>query len=313
MKRRRFLHQSVTASILPFLPASVEAINSSQSQRGLEIHIFSKHLQFLDYIDLGKAVKDMGFAGADLTVRPGGHVLPQNVTTELPKAVDALRNAGVESKMMTTAITDASDPVNQNVLETAAHQGIQYYRLGWFKYPETGSIEEAVEGFNQKTIEIARLNERCGIYGSYQNHSGAYYSGASLWELKKILEQTSLPHQGCQFDIRHAVVEGGLSWPTSFRIIKDRINTIVLKDFKWVQESGQWKLLNTPIGEGMVDFDAYFKLLKTNNISVPVSLHLEYDLGGAEHGRKKFSIPKTAVYEAMVKDLKNIQMLWEKA
>ncbi len=313
MKRRDFIHYSAMASALPFLPTGMMAAPATPAPKDLEIHVFSKHLQFLDYKALGKMVKEMGFAGADLTVRPGGHVLPENVEKDLPKAVEGLRQAGLEPKMMTTAITDGSDPVNKTLLKTAAENGIEFYRLGWFKYPETGSITEAAKGYNLKMKEIARLNDETGIYGSYQNHSGANYAGASLWEVQNILTGTSLPYVGCQFDIRHAVVEGGLSWKTSLRLIRERINTIVLKDFRWEKINGQWKPLNTPLGEGMVDFDAYFKLLKAANINVPVSLHLEYDLGGAEHGKKEISISRDQVYEAMIKDLKTAQSLWEKA
>lgn len=313
MNRRDFIHYSAMAGALPFLPGSVMATAPSNAPKDLDIHVFSKHLQFLDYKELGKMVKEMGFNGADLTVRPGGHVLPENVKKDLPKAVEGLKAAGLEPKLMTTAITDGSDPVNKTLLQAAAENGIKYYRLGWYKYPETGSIVEAAKGYNKKTQEIARLNEEIGIYGSYQNHSGANYAGASLWEVQNILAKTSLPHMGCQYDIRHSVVEGGLSWKTSLRLIKDKINTIVLKDFRWEKVDGQWKPLNTPLGEGMVDFDAYFKLLKAANINVPVSLHLEYDLGGAEHGKKEISISRDKVYEAMIKDLKTARTLWEKA
>ena len=40
------------------------------------ICLFSKHLPKLHYSELGGVLKDLGFAGCDLTVRPGGHVEP---------------------------------------------------------------------------------------------------------------------------------------------------------------------------------------------------------------------------------------------
>lgn len=53
----------------------------------------------------------------------------------------------------------------------------------------------------------------------------------------------------------------------------------------------------------MVDFNRYFSLLKKYKITVPVSLHLEYDLGGAEHGDTTLSIDKKEVFKHMEKDL----------
>ncbi len=313
MKRRKFVNYTGAASMLPFLPLGISPNHNAPSNDTLEVHVFSKHLQFLDYQEMGEMVKEMGFDGADLTVRPGGHVLPENVESDLPKAVNALTRVGLPPKMMTTAISNGSDPVNKTLLKTAAQYGIQFYRLGYFRYPSNVSMISALEELNKVTQEIALLNKSYKIYGSYQNHSGTNIVGASIWEIEKLLRQTELPYMGCQFDIRHAVVEGGLSWPTSFKLIHDRINSIALKDFIWEKVDGSWKPLNTPIGEGMVDFDSYFKLLKKHNINVPVSLHFEYDLGGAEHGKKTITINKDKLYQQMIKDLEKVRLLWKNA
>ena len=313
MQRRQFIKSSSALSTLPFLPYDLTSFDSIIEEESLEVHIFSKHLQFLDYKEMGQMVKYMGFDGADLTVRPGGHVLPENAKKDLPKAVEGLRLAGLEPRMMTTAITDASDEVNQILLETAAKNGIRNYRMGWFRYPKTESIISALETMTQKTKDIAELNKRFGLQGSYQNHSGAYFVGASLWEVEKLLSETQLPEMGCQFDIRHAVVEGGLSWPNNLRLVQPRINTIVLKDCKWEKIDDEWKVVNTPIGEGMVDFDKYFKLLKKYQIVAPVSLHLEYDLGGAQFGKKEITMDRDKIYTLMKKDLDTVHKLWKNA
>ena len=51
--------------------------------------------------------------GADLTVRPGGHVLPENVERDLPRAVKAFREAGLNIEMMATGITDPGRPAHR--------------------------------------------------------------------------------------------------------------------------------------------------------------------------------------------------------
>ena len=50
--------------------------------------LFSKHLPDLGYDDLGRQSKEFGFDGVDLTVRPKGHVLPENAARDLPRAVE---------------------------------------------------------------------------------------------------------------------------------------------------------------------------------------------------------------------------------
>jgi len=119
---------------------------------------------------------------------------------------------------------------------------------------------------------------------------------------------------GAQYDIRHAVVEGGGSWELGLKNIKPFINSIVIKDVKWGVVKGKWKAIHVPLGEGMVDFKRYFSLLKQYKIDVPISLHVEYKgLGGAEKGRKEITIPKKEVFAQIKKDLVFLQEAWKKA
>ena len=137
--------------------------------------------------------------------------------------------------------------------------------------------------------------------------------GASVWEIHNILKTAEKEYFGVQYDIRHAVAEGGRSWPNGVKLLADQIKTIVLKDFKWGKVEGKWKIVNVPIGEGMVDFTKYFKLLKNYGMRPPVSLHLEYPLGGAEKGKSNITIDPEQIYNAMRKDLNTIQELWSNA
>src|SRR5688500_11924668 len=59
------------------------------------IAVFSKHLQWLPFADVGPVIAESGFRAVDLTVRPGGHVLPERVEDDLPRAVETLRRSGL--------------------------------------------------------------------------------------------------------------------------------------------------------------------------------------------------------------------------
>ncbi|RED95294.1 sugar phosphate isomerase/epimerase family protein [Marinoscillum furvescens] len=283
-----------------------------QDESPLEVHLFSKHLQFLEVSQAAKIAAELGFSGLDLTVRPKGHVLPERVAQDLPDAIKAIREAGLKCELMTTAVGDASDPLDQSVVSVAAAHGVKYYRSNWFKYADNQPMEETLHHYQQKVAELSELNRKHKIIGCYQNHSGTSI-GASIWEVKKLLEAAVPEYFGAQYDIRHAVVEGGRSWTNGLRLINDQIKTIVLKDFRWEQVAGRWQVINVPIGEGMVDFKKYFSLLKSYELKPPVSLHLEYPLGGAEKGRRQLTVDHTVVYEAMHRDLKKVQELWQSA
>ena len=276
------------------------------------INIFSKHLQFLNYNDMADAAADMGFDGLDLTVRPKGHVLPERVSDDLPKAVEAMKKYGLNTDMMTTNVLDAENKEHRSVLESASKSGFTHYRTGWLTYPENNTISESQAIYGQQFKNLEVLNKKLGLIGCYQNHAGKHV-GAPIWDLPPILEATNNEHMGCQYDIRHAVVEGGSSWELGLKLIRPFIKTIVIKDFKWGLVDGKWKPVNTPLGEGMVDFDLYFSLLKKYKINVPISLHLEYDLGGAEHGKSILTIDKKEVFKHMKKDLSFLREAWERA
>jgi sugar phosphate isomerase/epimerase len=315
ISRRDFTKKSaISLAAIPFIgsPCSILEAEIKQHFIPLNISIFSKHLQFLDYQALGEQAVTMGFNGVDLTVRPNGHVEPESVINDLPKAIELIKKGGSTCQMITTAINSADNKLDENVLKTASKYGVKYYRSNWFKYSENQSMEQDLEVYQQNIKSLSTLNSELGIIGCYQNHAGTSI-GSSIWEIKKLLEFANIDSFGVQYDIRHAQVEGGLSWENGLKLIQKNIKTIVVKDFKWGQVNGVWKPINVPIGEGMVDFDRYFKLLKKYQIQVPVSLHCEYDLGGAERGNKILSKDKNEVYNAISKDLKTIQNLWEMA
>ena len=241
------------------------------------VHFFSKHLQFLDYPGAAEACAYAGMSGADLTVRPGGHVLPENVEKDLPRAVKAFREKGLLIEMMTSGITDPEDPLTEKVLRTASEQGIRYYRLGYYKYDPAISVSNNLEKIKVKISGLARLNEKYGIHGAYQNHAGRNF-GAPVWDLWTVIRDMDPNWIGCQYDIRHATVEGMRSWPLGLKLLKDHIRCMVIKDFRYGERDGLAREVNTPVGEGIVDFPAYFAMLEELGIRGPITMHLEYEM-----------------------------------
>ena len=314
ISRRNFTKLSATAlGSIPILGFNNTLFKTNQtSNNDIKVNLFSKHLQFLNYNDMAEAAAEMGFDGLDLTVRPKGHVLPERVGNDLPKAVEAMKDYGLSPSMMTTNVLDFQNIEHKTVLESASKLGFTHYRTGWLTYSEDRTIVESQAIYGQQFKSLEVLNEKLGLIGCYQNHAGKHV-GAPIWDLPPILEVTNNEYMGCQYDIRHAVVEGGSSWELGLRLIKNYIKSIVIKDFEWGMVGGKWKPINTPLGEGMVDFDRYFSMLKKYNIKVPVSLHLEYGLGGAEHGASKITMDKKEIFNKMKKDLDFLRTAWVNA
>jgi L-ribulose-5-phosphate 3-epimerase len=273
-----------------------------------KISIFSKHLQWLNYAEMAQVAAQIGFDGIDITVRPGGHVLPERVAEDLPKAVNAIRKAGMSVYMITTAITDAEEPTAEIILKTANALGIKHYRTGWLNYDLNKNIEDNLRDFELKLTKLAELNKKYSIYGEYQNHSGEYF-GAPIWDLYTVLNRINSPWIGSQYDILHATVEGANAWSIGLKLIKPYIKSIDIKDFQWAKKEGKWVAEIVPLGEGLVDYKSYLNSLKLYGVNVPVSMHFEYSLGGAEHGATTLTIDRNDVIKAMQKDLNNFKVL----
>jgi L-ribulose-5-phosphate 3-epimerase len=264
---------------------------------------FTKCLQFLNFDQIAEVLARQGFDGADITVRPAGQIEPENVKTELPKAVKTLQKSGIEIPMMVTAVTDADNPLEVTTLQVAADSGIRYYRMGWLAYDFTRTIQQNLDTFKVKFEKLARLNEKLGIHGGYQNHSGLHV-GAPVWDLYDLVKDVNPKYLGVQYDIRHAVTEGGYCWILGMKRVEPWIRTICIKDFVWGKEAkGGWKHQNVPLGEGMVSFDDFLKEYAQLKVEAPVSLHFEYDLGGAEAGKKTTTMDHEKIFGLMKADL----------
>ena len=280
MNKRDFLEKLALGGAAAFaLPQlSYSSAPRKANKDPMSIHVFSKHLQFLGYDEMAETAAEIGFDGVDLTVRPGGHVLPENVQSDLPKAIAAIQKQGLQSNLMTTRLNSPEGKVNQQVLDVAADQGIKYYRTDYFRYPDKADVPSFLDECMSTMDKLAEYSEKKNLFASYQNHAGSRYVGAPVWDIAGILHGINSPHLGSQYDIRHATVEGGQAWPIGLNYIHPHINTLVMKDFVWEKRDGRWRVVNTPIGEGMVDFPAYMKQLKSLNMTAPISMHYEYPM-----------------------------------
>ncbi|MFC0772400.1 sugar phosphate isomerase/epimerase family protein [Terrimonas alba] len=315
MKRKDFISSSLLTTAGLALPtlALADTHNSLANTSPLDLKriptgekakvcIFSKQLQWLNYHDLAKAVADMGYDGIDLTVRANGHVLPEKVETDLPRAVEAAEKAGIKVLMISTDIRDADEPLTKRILKTAVAQKIHYYRTSGLNYQKDIDIPATLEAIKKKFSGLAALNKEYGLYSSYLNHSGEGF-GSSIWDLWLTIKDLDPHYIGSQYDIKHSTIAGAYSWPVCFKLIHPYVQTMVIRDFRWEKNKDLWEIKPVPIGEGMVDLKKYFGLVKQYGIKGPICIMCDYELGGAENGATSLTIPGKNVLEAMKKDL----------
>jgi sugar phosphate isomerase/epimerase len=289
--------------------AALLAGRAVPAKEKLKVAIFSKHLHFLQGDEVGKAAKEIGFDGVDVTVRKNGHVEPERVKQDLPPLVKAIRANGLEVPMMTTDITDADFPLAEDMVKTASELGIHYYRFGSFKYAAGQPYPKQLDAFKPRLAKLAAMNARYQSCAIYHTHSGVGLVGGSDWDLHEIMKDLD-PHQvGINFDIGHATVEGGLGgWINSFHIAGPHLRGVAVKDFLWEKDSrGRWEPAWKPLGQGMVHLPEFFGMLAKSDFAGPLQLHFEYPLGGANNGLRKLTIPPAEVYAAMKRDLAQLR------
>lgn len=302
--RRKFIHKTALISGGFALGGKLIASNLAATAKNRRpIHAFTKCLQFLTYNEMAELLAKNGFYGADLTVRPYGQIAPENVKKELPKAFQALHKAGLRTDMITSGIVDSKHPHTKVILKTMAAIGIRHYRMGYLKYDNKKTIPENLDAHKRTFEKLEKLNRIYGVTGNYQNHAGSGV-GAPVWDLYHLLKDCDPKYMGVQYDIRHATVEGAMSWPTGMKLLAPWIQTAVVKDFIWEEyDKNKWKVKNVPLGEGMVDFGKYFKLCKALKVKVPISIHYEYNLGGAERGKPETNMRQFEIETFMKRDL----------
>lgn len=314
MRRRTFL--KTTALGAASLSASAKSVARPRNTPAISsVHIFSKHLQFLDYAKMAEQAAALGFDGVDLTVRPRGHVEPQNALRDLPRAIAAIRAAGLQPLMCTTGFTAPTDPHFDTTLDAIAASDITHLRMGYFRTNAAMHPATQLDQIRSTLPTLVAALEKRGLTGSLQNHAGAGHLGSSLWEYWQLLRETDPQVLGIQFDIRHATAERGASWEQDLAVAAPLISTLVTKDFKWSKPPAATRpeIIDTPLGEGWVDFPRYLQLLNTHRIQAPTSMHCEYDLGGAEHGHREITRPPEFIYAAMARDLRYLRQLISKS
>ncbi len=280
--RRHFIATMAMAGASIQLSPSIKTI--FQSVNKFPIHLFSKPLDAYDTDFMCECISGAGIDGIDVTVRAGGKVEPVSVEKALPDFIEKASHHGLVTDMMTTGILSADDPFTGIILKTASSSGIKHYRMGWMEYDLKSGVLESLQKHKSGLNELTLMNRKFNINGGYQNHSGKMI-GSAVWDLNLLLQSLPVEFTGIQYDVRHAIVEGAESWIIGLHLVADHISSLAIKDFTWKSIEGRMQPVSVPLGEGMVDWDTFFRTIKEKAISSPLTMHVEYPLlTGNEEG-----------------------------
>jgi sugar phosphate isomerase/epimerase len=239
---------------------------------------YSNNLIKVDYAELGNIAQQIGYEGVDLTVMQGGHVNPQITNVDLVRAIESVRGPGLEVPLISTNITNVGDFTAYPILAITGHTQVHMYRTGywpWGTAPNGPNISGRLAQVRNDILNLLPLGERSGMMALIPNRAG--FVGEAVWDMQTIIGDIDPQWVGYSFDPSHATAEGGAGgWEIALRLALPRLKAVAVQDFVWAKTGGAWKMQMCPLGEGMVDWDTFFRILAQNRFTGPISIHYEY-------------------------------------
>jgi sugar phosphate isomerase/epimerase len=287
MNRREFVAGTAAGLLCATLPLK----GAPSTPR--PISAFEKPLLFESNEELAATMSTLGLSGVEAAVRVEGRVQPKNVENELPRFHEALSKRGLEITAMATDINGVDTPYAEKVLRTAAKLGIRRYRMMFFKLDAKKPIMPQVDAAAARLPALVALTRELGMTAIYQAHSGSDRIGGAVWDIYGLIKGYDPKTIGIGYDTHHAMVEGGMCWPITFKLVESHLAMVYVKDYTW--EKGVAKTV--PLGTGWLHRE-FFQMLRERNYAGPICLHEEY-IEGREN--------EQAIKEAFGKDLATLR------
>jgi L-ribulose-5-phosphate 3-epimerase len=221
--------------------------------------LFSKAVAKVSYTDMGEIVKQFGFDGVDLTVRPGGHVEPRLSNVDLVRAFESIAGAGLECPMITTGLTSPLDPAALAVIAISGRTSIPLFRVGEWR--------ASTPLYRREIAGLIAIGSRYGIAMALHNYTSEN-SGETDWNVAETLEGLDPKWCGAYFDPIHH----GENWQQALMPLLPRLRAVAIKDFQ-ITRAG---VVPCPLGEGVMNWERCFSILAAAKFSGPLSLRIEY-------------------------------------
>jgi L-ribulose-5-phosphate 3-epimerase len=245
LNRRRFLGATLAAAsglrAQPRVPGRPPRVRT-----GPLLCLNSSLLPEIEYSQLGTILNGLGFDGCDLSVEAGGTVLPEQSPVDLVRAIEVITGSMLEVPLITTSFLSIAEPWARNVLALSARSGAAYFRSG---YSKAGS-----ESMAQHRSDIAGLM----LYGRAAGIGIVLPYPAGEPVVRALDSQWA----GYEYEPSQAGLE----------TVLPLLRVINLRDSRRENDA----LVACPLGEGTIDWPAFFAALARARFSGPLCLTLDY-------------------------------------
>ena len=234
---------------------------------------FSQNLIKIGYPQLGIIAQQIGYDGVDLTVMDGGHVDPHITNVDLVRAFESVRGAGLEVPMIATTLTSIGEPTAYPILAITGHTQVHLYRLGFWPWGPAPNIARRLAQVHNDLTGLVAAGKQYQMTAMFPNHAGGFV-GEAVWDAQSILGDIEPQWIGYYFD--PSQTGGAANWEAALRLALPRLKAVAVQDFQWAKTGGGWTMQMCPMGEGLVDWARFFRILAEAKFAGPLSLHMEY-------------------------------------
>ena len=242
---------------------------------------FTKFWDDLSVRQLGERASELGYDGLDLAVRDGHAINSANVTQELPGALRAWRDLGVDCPMISSS-TDLTDPdaaAAVTLFEAAAAAGVPRIKVGYFKFNPGDSFEELWSLARRRLEGFERLSRRTGVQTLYHTHSGQCL-GSNCAGMRHLLQDYDPQLVGAYVDLGHLAINGE-DVQIGLAMLRDRLSAIGGKDARHFPDERPDRRARFAdgfvlLGQGAAEWPEAIKLLKAWGFNGPITIHTEY-------------------------------------
>jgi len=284
--------------------------------------LYSLSLKWAGYEEAAETAAKSGWPAIGWTVRGGGHVLPENVVRDLPKAVAAAKNAGLQVPIIITPIRGTESPYAEAYLDTMSKLGLRYYQappLGQYDY--TKDLQPQLDVWKPRIEKLAKLNEKYGTTAVYHVEGGAGNIGGGGWDLWLAIRDFDTKYVGMDLDLGHTTMKGGPEVWELIRFAHKNVLAFASKDIRWAKktdpaqgprrsdpsEDWPWAAEYVAPGTGMVNFKAAFEYMKAIGFAGSFLHYSEYFVnvpGGKPVSLLRPNVPKDVPKELYIGSLR---------
>lgn len=234
------------------------------------ITVFTKPWQAPSLEELAGKVKELGFDGVELPVRPGFQVQPDTVSKGLPVAARTFAERGLK-------IWSIAGEANREMIEACHWAGVPMIRVMLPIDPDAG-YRASVRAFQKQCLELEPVLKDHPVKIGVQNHCGNFVGTAlGLMDSLEPLSEAFV----AVLDLAHTSLSGEPE-PYAMEIALPRMGLLNLKNarpvVRTVDERGEAKWDRQWVGakEGLTSWSTVAGLIRKNHYTGPVCLTCEY-------------------------------------